>query len=531
VPDIPASSVGVRNGRSVGAELLAVCVFGAVVFLPGLWSRDLWHPLEPRYAQVAHEIVTRGDWVVLHLNGEPYYNKPPLLFWLAALSIKALGRYTLAVRLPVLLFGVGCLIACYLVALSLGVNPVLASLVLGTSMRFVWAAQRVTTDVILTFFVLMAFYLYLRSTQQAKRWWLYFGASSLALGFALLTKGPVALLMLACAIVPYLVWQRNWKELLHWKWLAGLAIASLPVMAWLVPVVLLKGRCVIDIALWREVIARAGGYEARGGIHYYLRSLPGEFLPWVVYLPFALIYVCQRPGRSGAFRLVLWLAAALLVFSLLPAKADRYLIPLLPPAAITVAAYLDERDHWIGRVLLALLLAASVGLAVCAARRPAMLPWALGLAVPVGLASLAGWILWRRMGYRAVLGAAVIGLVAYPLTYGADADTRKSPVLLAGFLQSTGAPAARIIWVGGYEAGVAFHAGFAEMPCVDAIGSLDEYPASWLAVLGSVVQASPEVYAGAEPVREFTIARATYYVYAPREGPEQCVGPGTCAYP
>ncbi len=531
MPDIPVPSVSGRNGRSVGVELLAVCVFGAVVFLPGLWSRDLWHPLEPIYAQVAHEIVARGDWLVLHYNGEPYYNKPPLLFWLGALSIKALGRSTAAVRLPVLLFGVGCLVACYLVALSLRINPLLASLVLATSARFVWASQRVSTDVILTFFVLMAFYLYLRSTERTKRRRLYFGGSSLAAGFAVLTKGPVALLMLACAIVPYLVWQRNWRELLNWKWLAGLAVASVPAMAWLVPVVLVKGREIIDTALGREVIGRIAGYEAGGPIHRYLWSLPGEFLPWVAYLPFALIHVCRRRGRSGAFRLVLWLAAAVLVFSLFPAKADRYLIPLLPPAAITVAAYLDERDHWVGGALLALLLAASVGLAVCAARRPAILPWALGLALPVGLASLVGSMLWRRMGHRAVLGAAAIALVAYPLTYGAHSDTRKSPVPLARFLQSTGAPAARIVWVGDYEAGVAFHAGFAEMPCVHAVESLDEYSGSWLVVLRRQVDASPEVYAGAKPIREFTIARATYYVYAPREGPEQSIGPGTSAHP
>ena len=61
--------------RKTICELALVCAVGAMLFGPGLWNRDLWHPLEPNYAQIAHEVVARGSWLPLHLNGEPYYRK------------------------------------------------------------------------------------------------------------------------------------------------------------------------------------------------------------------------------------------------------------------------------------------------------------------------------------------------------------------------------------------------------------------------------------------------------------------------
>ena len=79
-----------REGR---LPVTLVLLAAALLYLPGLGATDLWAPDEPRYAQVAEELRTgAGHRVLLHLNGEPYTQKPPLYFWLAALAGAAADR-------------------------------------------------------------------------------------------------------------------------------------------------------------------------------------------------------------------------------------------------------------------------------------------------------------------------------------------------------------------------------------------------------------------------------------------------------
>src|SRR5512143_4066017 len=80
------------------ALLLGVCL---LLYFVNLGQWDLWNPDEPRYAQVTREMVTGGDWVLMHFNGNVYPDKPPLFFWLVALSSFAWqGFGSFAVRFP-----------------------------------------------------------------------------------------------------------------------------------------------------------------------------------------------------------------------------------------------------------------------------------------------------------------------------------------------------------------------------------------------------------------------------------------------
>src|SRR5215475_2268145 len=64
--------------------LLALTLLASLLYLPSVWMRDLWNPDEPRYAEVAREMVARDDYALPHLNGAVYGEKPPLFFWLGA---------------------------------------------------------------------------------------------------------------------------------------------------------------------------------------------------------------------------------------------------------------------------------------------------------------------------------------------------------------------------------------------------------------------------------------------------------------
>jgi 4-amino-4-deoxy-L-arabinose transferase-like glycosyltransferase len=75
-------------------ERLLLVLLGLAIFLPGIGSRDLWNPDEPRYAEVAREMRARGDWFVPHLNGRIYSEKPPLHFWAIAAASTLTGGVT-----------------------------------------------------------------------------------------------------------------------------------------------------------------------------------------------------------------------------------------------------------------------------------------------------------------------------------------------------------------------------------------------------------------------------------------------------
>jgi len=81
-------------------------VFTILLYFTNLGQWDLWNPDEPRYAEVAREMVVNGDWVLMHYNGNVYPDKPPLFFWLVGLSSFFFQGFTsFSVRLPAAFFG------------------------------------------------------------------------------------------------------------------------------------------------------------------------------------------------------------------------------------------------------------------------------------------------------------------------------------------------------------------------------------------------------------------------------------------
>ncbi|HSF39187.1 MAG TPA: glycosyltransferase family 39 protein, partial [Thermoanaerobaculia bacterium] len=96
-------------------DLLLLTLLAALLFLPGLGSRDLWNPDEARYVEVAREMRLLGTYAVPHLNGRVYSEKPPLLFWLIDLSAAVTGRLDeTTARLPIAFSAIGAILLVYL---------------------------------------------------------------------------------------------------------------------------------------------------------------------------------------------------------------------------------------------------------------------------------------------------------------------------------------------------------------------------------------------------------------------------------
>jgi 4-amino-4-deoxy-L-arabinose transferase-like glycosyltransferase len=332
----------------------------ALLLFARLGATGLWAPDEPRYGHVA-ETVRSGEHgpaglVLLHLNGEPYTQKPPLYYWLAAAAGAPQDRVTeLAARLPSALAGVA------LVALTLafgarllgGATGALGAALLLTTFEFAHQARRAQLDVLLALLetlALAAFWRIDRGIGRRVHGQLLLHAS---LGLAVLTKGPVGFLVPVLVMTAYLAWERRLRDLakaLPW-W--GPALSLGPGLAWIAAAVALAPPGFFGEAVVENVLGRffAGTSHARP-FYYYVHQLPIESLPWIVLAP-AVVWAARRqvfaPGGDDADRrawrlLLAWVGATFVFFSLSTGKRGIYLLPALPAIALLAA---DAVGRWV----------------------------------------------------------------------------------------------------------------------------------------------------------------------------------------
>lgn len=394
----------------------------ALLLLPGLGATDLWAPDEPRYGQVAEELRSfehgATGLVLLHLGARPYTQKPPLYFWLAAVAGVPAGRVTeAAARLPSALAGIATiwLVARWGAGMLGRRSGVLGAALLLTSIEFARVARRAQLDVLLTLFEVAALAAFWQLRGQGRPRPGPLAVLHAALGLAVLTKGPVGLLLPLLVMTATLASERRLRELRRLLPAWGLALSLGPGLAWVAAATWLAPPGFLDEAVAANLFGRffAGTSHARP-ITYYLVQLPLNALPWTLLWP-AVAWVAAR----GAFRdpddprtparrfLAIWLAVGFVFFSLSSGKRGLYLLPCFPAAALlcsdAVERWRRQRGAW-PRVTLwiAALLLALAALAGPAARGFASqvgleIPWPLALApAAVGVLALAGGALAAR---------------------------------------------------------------------------------------------------------------------------------------
>lgn len=357
----------------------------AVLFLFRLDATGLWAPDEPRFAQVAEEMRAQHhgptDLVVLRLNGEPYTQKPPLYYWVAAAFGTASGRVgEIAARLPSALAGLGCIWLTYLFATRLTRNStvgLMSAAMLLTVFRFGHLTRRAGLDVMLTSFILLALIALfeLRDARRDRGRWFY--VLHLSLGLAVLTKGPVGLLPIP-AFALFLLWQgklRDFKNVFPW-WSTTFSIG--PALLWMAAAVALTPSGFFDAAVVDNLFGRffSGTAHIRPWTYYFVH-FPLEFLPWTLLWPLAAIHAIRLARReqpsdlqAGTRLLSIWIGLCFVFFTISAGKRGLYMLPTYPALAILCAISLDAwierrqalpRLGWTGLGALAVALAALGG--------------------------------------------------------------------------------------------------------------------------------------------------------------------------
>lgn len=318
-----------------------LAVFCVPLFFLNLGGWDLWNPDEPRYAEVAREMMLRGNWLIPHLNGELYYDKPPMFFWFINIASKITGKLdATSARLPSAFFGLLTVWLVYLLGKRMkdAHTGLLSGLVLATSVEFFWLARRANIDVTLTFFVTLSITLFMRG-MEGKRWAIFFLLAYLSLACGFLTKLYPAFIVFVLAIGPLLLFKRRTKLLLRPSHLLGLLGFLIPVGLWLFVAARSKGIDYLQGLLWQKTAStflESSGHNRP--LYYYLYNFPLQFLPWSVFLPWAFYWGFKR--KEELFLPLAWFVLGFMFFSLSEAKRGLYLLPLYPAASLLVGSYL-----------------------------------------------------------------------------------------------------------------------------------------------------------------------------------------------
>ena len=320
--------------------LIALSLF-ALLWKLGIASLADWD--EAIYAEVAKEILQSGNWLTLQWEHQPWFEKPPLLMWVTALSYKFFGVTEFWARAASAFSGIGLIVITYFTGKHSFNKWVgfLGALILLTSAQFITSARNGTMDVMLTLTIYLVLFGYLKLRDGDDRWW-YLICAGVALG--LMTKGAAAWVA-PVTIILSLMLERRLIATVRSKhfWLAC-GVGLLIVAPWHVLMYAKYGKQFFREYISYHVIARStGALEGHDeNPFYYLGKLLDGFSPWALILPFA-IYSAIKKIRRGDEHSRLWLIVVLSVlvfYTLIPTKIGWYILPLYPAASILIATLL-----------------------------------------------------------------------------------------------------------------------------------------------------------------------------------------------
>jgi len=318
-------------------------LLAAIILFSSLGGWDLWNPDEPRYAQVAREMMETGQYALPHINARIYPDKPPLFFWMiAAVSIPFGDVNAFSARFPAALFGFGLIVLTYFFARRLfdPLTALLAAVILLTTEGFFRPTLSVHFDAILAFFTTAALFCFYEGYQKNRNQRLFL-LGWVFMGLATATKGPVGLAVPLIGMLAFLAVKRDFSTLKSFPFVTGLLMVILINALWLVPACVLGGEPYTRDILVRQTFGRlADSYSHQKPFYYYLYKFPCHTLPWSLFIPGACFYFWKQRRTFGetVFPL-LWFMAGFVFFSMVSCKRGLYLLPLYPAFAMLMAKF------------------------------------------------------------------------------------------------------------------------------------------------------------------------------------------------
>jgi 4-amino-4-deoxy-L-arabinose transferase-like glycosyltransferase len=335
-------------------DSLLLAGFCAFLFLYGLGQFGLIGADEPRYAQVAREMLDRHDWITPVLGGQPWLEKPPLYYWQAMLAYKIFGVSDWAARLPAVFDATFLVLAVYFFLRRFRRGFELdGALITASSAGMVGYARAASMDMALAaaFTIGMLGWWAWRETGSRIHLAVFYGFMALGM----LAKGPVAPFLAAGVIVLYAIAVREGRLVLKTLWLPGILLFCAIALPWYFAVQMGHPE------FFREFIVEhnlgrfsTNLYHHTEPFWYYLPVTALALVPWTVFVIAAFVQSTRSwwakrtltgspegdlEYQFGVFACC-WLIAPVLFFSISQSKLPGYILPVIPAGGLLLAEYL-----------------------------------------------------------------------------------------------------------------------------------------------------------------------------------------------
>ena len=298
------------------------------------------------YAAITRQMVESGDWFNLKINGIPYDQKPHLFFWLAGIGVKLFGNTNFAFKLFPFLYGLTGVYFTYRLGKQIFSAEVgkLAALIAGTSQMYFLYFFDYHTDTVLQTGVVLALWQLAAYFQHKKPVNFLFGF--VGVGLAMLTKGPIGAVIPFLAVLFYLVGKKDFRQLLHPRWLLGVLIVLVIISPSLIQLYLNFGIKGLKFYFITNNVGRITGEVAGSSTEFifYIHTLLWAFLPWTIFVITAIYSEIKSWFQRGVekpwgFYLLGSVLVLFLIFSIARGKAPNYFLIMVSPLAVISAKW------------------------------------------------------------------------------------------------------------------------------------------------------------------------------------------------
>src|SRR3989304_1825222 len=374
-----------KYGIPVGIAAFIIFIFFYNLGSPGLFDVD-----EAVYAEATREMIDTGDLITPQYNYTNRYDKPVFFYWLMASAFRVFGVTEFAARFWSAVFGVLLTMMCYYLLRRMG-HPkwgVITALVFATSLEVIVLAHASITDMTLAFFItsaLFCFFLgYMGRGKVGFGWYLGFYLST---ALAVLTKGPVGIVLPGAIIFIFLILRGDFIQTLKKMHIvSGVLIFMVVALPWYIVETWINGWEYIDAFFIKHNVTRFTGVVSghRGAVYYFIPVILIAFFPWSAFLPQILYRYFPRSRKRGAVDpeesltlfSIIWFLVIFIFFSISKTKLPGYIVPLSAPLAIMAGRlwyeyiYPDNEVHtekglkysFVFLIILSLIIAAGAGI-------------------------------------------------------------------------------------------------------------------------------------------------------------------------
>jgi 4-amino-4-deoxy-L-arabinose transferase-like glycosyltransferase len=338
-------------------HLLLIFLIGAGLFFLGNAAIMITDPVESNYTLTAKEMLFSGDFISPRIYGNFWYDKPVFFYWELIAAFQAFGINEFAARFFPAVFGIIGLFMTYFFTRRIydAKTAVLASLILGTSFEYWLISKTVITDLTLfVFFNAVLVFFYLAYTGKNKNWYYL---CYLASGLAVLTKGPIGILLPGFIVTVFICLRRDFAEVCRMKPL-GFVLFAIVAGSWYYPMYQLHGSAFIDTFLGVHNVLRAtvSEHPQWDVWYYYTMIFFVGFFPWCFSLPMVLRKYWKKRqwpvlDQTTLF-LLIWALAVNVFYQCMATKYTTYTLPGLLPIAILTARLLYSKERLVRRLVI-----------------------------------------------------------------------------------------------------------------------------------------------------------------------------------